>query len=145
MTNRSVFDSVGLRRRAGQAAALCGIAAVLAACEPATQASAPASGPVLTQEQLLATFPGRTASGISNSDNATPWSQTYSAEPGATRGTIRGSFGGSPYPATWAVDGSQWCEDWITDSVCYTFQQAGPQTLRALEDGQPLPNLWTID
>lgn len=140
----------GRRARTGLVAG-CVLATLLAGCADTTLDTDPARSTAatrtyMTQAQLLATLPGHTASGVAKQDGNSPWTQTYSPANGKTRGTFRGFFGGNePYTGTWVVDGAQWCEDWITDSACYTMEQAGPNSIRVFEDGQPLKNLWTIE
>ena len=65
---------------------LLAIAAVLMSTQFAAAQS------FMTNEELLATIPGHTLYGISNSDGKTQWAQTYSAYKGRKKGTVAGEL-----------------------------------------------------
>ena len=96
----------------------------------------------MTQKELLATFPGSTLSGISNTDGKTPWAQAYGK--GRKKGKIAGNYGGSTYEAKWYVDGDQWCEDWGSGSGCWQVVQTSAKEFQMYKDGKPLKNPWKM-
>lgn len=96
----------------------------------------------MTQRELLATLPGKTATGIDNKDGKTRWTQNYGK--GRKKGKIAGLFGKEHYEAKWWVEGNKWCEDWGTGNGCWKFERAGDNKLRVYWDGKAMKNLWTI-
>ena len=96
----------------------------------------------MTQKELLATIPGGTLSGISNSDDKTRWVQNYGK--GRKKGKIAGLFGKEQYKSKWFVKGNKWCEDWGTGNGCWDVERVGEKELRGYVDGKPLKNSWMI-
>lgn len=98
----------------------------------------------MTNEELLATIPGHTFYGISNSDGKTQWAQTYSAYKGRKKGKVAGNFGGEKYEGKWQVKNDQWCEDWSTGKGCWSIERVDAKNIRVYKDGEPLKNFWTL-
>jgi hypothetical protein len=95
----------------------------------------------MSQEELLATFPGSTIRAKSN--NGKSWFQIYST--GGKKGTIEGEFDGAPIKSKWYVKGDQWCEDWGDGKACWDVERVDEKSLRIYENGTPRKNLWKID
>lgn len=95
----------------------------------------------MTQEELLATFPGSTIR--AKSDNGKSWFQVYST--GKKKGTITGEFDGTPITSKWYVKGDQWCENWGDGKACWDVERVDEKSLRIYENGKPRKHLWKLD
>lgn len=110
------------------------------ACLSVTGASAQQ---FMSEEELLATFPGSTIDG--KTDKGVPWVQAYSKFDGKNKkGVIAGDFDGTEIKSTWYVQDGQWCEDWGDGSACWQVERVGKKKLRMYVDGNPRPNLWKL-
>lgn len=109
-------------------------ATLLLTALPATAAT------FLTEQQLLATFPGHTVN--SKTDKGVSWAQAYGK--GKKTGAIAGKFDGKDYKATWFVRNGMWCENWGDGEACWQVEDAGKGKYRMYKDGKPRPNLWAV-
>lgn len=97
----------------------------------------------MSKKEMLATIPGATLYGVSNSDGKTKWAQAYSK--GRKKGKISGVFGEDKYEATWQVKGDMWCEDWGSGKGCFKFVRVSDKNLQVYKEGtKKLKNHWKI-
>jgi len=126
------------------AAVMCfGLSACITATEPETE-PVPASLAFLSKQEILATLPGTTVSGIASEDNKTPYVATFSA--GGTSGTTSGTFGGEPFSATWSVEGNKWCEQWNGGGSCSFVKRESATQLRLYKsETEPFQNPMVLE
>ncbi len=100
----------------------------------------------MTVEEMLATIPGKTLTGISNEDGKTRWIQDY-AEPkkGKKKGKIVGYWGESKdkYKSRWYIKKGKWCENWGSGRGCWDLVKEGNKII-AHKKGKPQENHWEI-
>lgn len=88
----------------------------------------------LTEDEMLAAFPGHQVQGTNKAGK--PWVQVYSAGGGKHSGNYNGVEGSGKYKGKWMVKDGKWCEhvgDW---SGCYNFVRKNDKTFIAYKDGQ---------
>ncbi|MFN6951503.1 MAG: hypothetical protein ACK4NE_02770 [Albidovulum sp.] len=97
----------------------------------------------MSEEELLATFPGSTIDG--KTDKGKKWAQAYSAYDGKNKkGVIAGKFDGADIKSKWYVENGKWCENWGDGHACWQVERVGARKLRMYVDGKPRPNLWVL-
>ncbi|MBE1282703.1 MAG: hypothetical protein GJ676_05270 [Rhodobacteraceae bacterium] len=108
----------------------------------ATVANSSAAQEFLSAEELLATIPGATLTGISNEDQKTRWVQHYQS--GDRSGTAAGEFNGRSYTSQWSVRRGLWCEEWSNRSGCWRMERISETELQPWQGARKLPNTWSI-
>ncbi|WP_425043612.1 hypothetical protein [Primorskyibacter sp. S87] len=96
----------------------------------------------MTEQQLVATFPGSTLYGVSEQDGKTQWAQTYGK--GRKKGKVVGNFGGEKYNAKWFVKDGMWCEDWGSGSGCWHIERVDGKTFQPYKDGNKRKQVWRM-
>jgi hypothetical protein len=101
---------------------------------------------LMTNKELLVTIPGKTLNGLSNIDNKTQWTKTFSARKGRSKkGKILGYYSGKKHESNWKVKNDQWCEYWRSGKwKCFSLERVGAKEFRIYKDGKPLKNFWTL-
>ena len=80
----------------------------------------------MTEEEMLATFPGAKIAGISSSDGKTPWQQTYSKpKKGKSKGKGEGLWDKDSYRFSWKIKKGK-----RQDLTPITLRRNGQVTLR---------------
>lgn len=100
------------------------------------------AGEMMDAEDLLATIPGATLTGISNEDFRTRWTQIYDS--GGSSGGSMGTFGERPYTSQWTVRRDLWCEDWGSGGGCWRLELVDAETIQPYHGDRKLPNAWRI-
>jgi hypothetical protein len=97
----------------------------------------------MSEDELLATFPGSTIDGKTN--KGVKWVQAYSAFDGKKKkGAIAGKFDGADIKSKWYVENGMWCENWGEGHACWQVERVSAKKLRMYENGKPRSNLWVL-
>ena len=99
----------------------------------------------MTEEEMLATFPGAKIGGISSRDGKTPWQQTYGKpKKGKSKGNGKGLWNTDTYNFYWKIKKGQWCEKYTKKTECFNFERIDETTMQGYSKGEKLKNVWNI-